>query len=97
VPAAPTDAWLPLLLEELGSWQGTGSCEDCPLPELYRKVKAHTPAVTIGQFHDALRRLHQEGKVYLHPWAGPLYDLPEPPYALLVGHQVAYYASRREG
>jgi hypothetical protein len=93
-PAA--DTWLPLLLEELGRWQGTGSCEDCPLPDLFRKVKAHTPGVTVGQFHDALRRLHQEGKVYLHPWTGPLYDLPEPPYALLVGHEVAYYASVRK-
>ncbi len=95
-PATATDAWLPLLLEELGRWQGTGSCEDCPLPDLFRKLKAHAPAATIGQFHDALRRLHHEGKVYLHPWTGPLYDLPEPPYALLVGHEVAYYASIRK-
>jgi hypothetical protein len=95
-PTAAADAWLPLLLEELGRWQGTGSCEDCPLPELFRKVKARTPALSLGQFHDALRRLHQEGKVYLHPWTGPLYDLPEPPYTLLVGHEVAYYASVRK-
>jgi len=29
------------------------------------------------------------------PWTGPLYDLPEPHFALLVGHEVAYYASSR--
>ncbi len=86
----------PLLLEELGGWQGTGSGEDCPLPDLYRKAKARTPALTIGQFHDALRRLSDDGKIYLHPWSGPLYDLPEPPYALLTGHEVAYYASVRQ-
>ena len=85
----------PLILEELGRWQGTGSREDCPLPDLYRKAKSQSSA-TIGQFHDALRRLHDDGKVYLHPWTGPLYDLPEPPYALLIGHEVAYYASIRK-
>ena len=45
---------------------------------------------------DGLRKLHQQEQIYLHPWTGPLYDLPEPALALLVGHEVAYYASRRE-
>ena len=40
--------------------------------------------------------LHETSQVYLHPWTGPLYDIPEPPYALLVGHEVAYYASVRK-
>jgi len=64
---------------------------DCPLPHLYRQQKG----VTIGQFHDALRRLHAEQRIYLHPWTGPLSELPEPPLALLVGHEIAYYASTR--
>ena len=51
------------------------------------------PPPTIGAFHDCLRQLHADGSIYLHPWTGPLYALPEPAYALLVGHGVAYYAS----
>ena len=39
---------------------------------------------------------HDLGKIYLHPWTGPLYDIPEPPYALLIGHEIAYYASIRK-
>ena len=35
------------------------------------------------------------GRSHLHPWTGPLYALPEPAFALLVGHEVAYYASIR--
>ena len=54
------------------------------------------PAPTIGHFHDSLRRLHEQEKIYLHPWTGPLYEIPEPPYALLVGHEIAYYASIRK-
>jgi hypothetical protein len=80
---------------ELQNWQTAGATEDYPLPDLYRKVKARQPKLTIGQFHDLLRRLHDSGDVYLHPWTGPLYELPEPPQALLVGHEIAFYASWR--
>jgi hypothetical protein len=94
VPSAPAlDAALhEAMLAELTRWQRADASEDCPLPHLYRQVSASS----IGQFHDALRRLHDLGKVYLHPWTGPLYDIPEPPYALLIGHEIAYYASIRK-
>jgi hypothetical protein len=72
-------------------WCSTNTVEDCPLPHLYRQLKG----VTIGQFHDVLRRLHAEQRIYLHPWTGPLCELPEPPMALMVGHEIAYYASPR--
>jgi hypothetical protein len=94
-PEAPKQEWESLLLHALARRQGAGSAEDCPLPELYRTVCAAAPALTVGGFHDALRRLSDDGRVYLHPWTGPLYELPEPAYALLVGHVVAYYASVR--
>jgi hypothetical protein len=76
----------------LTEWQASG---DCPLPELYRRVQPAKPSLTIGQFHDNLRRLHELEKIYLHPWTGPLYEIPEPAFALLVGHEIAYYASVR--
>ena len=72
-----------------------GAPDDCPLPELYRRLRDVHPALTIGQFHDGLRRLHEQEQVYLHPWTGPLYAMPEPAFALLIGHEVAYYASAR--
>jgi hypothetical protein len=65
---------------------------DCPLPELFRAV-ARTAASTIGEFHDCLRQLHTDGTITLPAWTGPLYALPEPQYALLIGHGIAYYAS----
>ncbi len=57
---------------------------------------ARSTSSSIGQFHDLLRRLSAEERIDLHPWTGPLSELPEPPLALLVGHQIAYYASFRE-
>lgn len=82
------------VLARLTDWSGAAG-EDCPLPELFHSLSTREPQPTIGEFHDVLRKLHADGAIYLHPWTGPLYALPEPPYALLVGHGVAYYASLR--
>jgi hypothetical protein len=93
-----TDKGLGLLLEsELVAYlrrrHEAGSLADCPLAELYHHVRTNHPGLTIGQFHDIVRRLHESRRLYLHPWTGPLYELPEPACALLVGHEVACYAS----
>jgi hypothetical protein len=90
-----TPPWTTAALAELTRWQASHATEDYPLPQLYRAVRKSAPALTLGQFHDGLRRLHEEEKIYLHPWTGPLYEIPEPAYALLTGHQIAYYASLR--
>ena len=82
------------ILEALGRWQAE-AVEDCPLPELYRQVELIESSVTIGAFHDAVRRLLAAEQLYLHPWTGPLYRMPEPSYALMSGHEIAYYASLR--
>lgn len=94
-PATSTNGastWLADVVTYLGQRQSAG---DCPLPELLQRARQTAPHLTVGQFHDGLRRLYEQEKIYLHPWTGPLYDLPEPAAALLVGHEIAYYASRR--
>jgi hypothetical protein len=84
------------ITQALGAWHQRQPMGDCPLPELLRGVRATSPGSTIGRFHDALRRLTQERVLSLHPWTGPLYEMPEPEAALLVGHEIAYYASLRD-
>jgi len=83
------------ILARLAQWRDSGAAEDCPLPDVYRHCAEQVPQLTIGCFHDMLRQLQRAERIYLHPWTGPLYDLPEPPFALLIGHEVAYYASLR--
>ncbi len=83
------------LKAKLAEWhEAAGASEDCPLPELYRRMEMASRS-SVGQFHDALRQLHDDRMIYLHPWTGPLYALPQPTFALLVGHEIAYYASIR--
>lgn len=89
------DAWLAASLTYLCQWQASKPSEDCPLPELYRQARQSSPRLSIGHFHDGLRQLHEREQIYLHPWSGPLYEIPEPQYALLVGHEIAYYTSPR--
>jgi len=84
-----TESLADSILTILDSWSATAG-EDCPLPFLFRDL---TQPTTVGAFHDCLRELHAAGEIYLHPWTGPLYALPEPTLSLLVGHEVAYYAS----
>jgi hypothetical protein len=84
------------ITEQLATWHASNRLGDCPLPELFRRLHMGDAGLTIGRFHDRLRLLHQGRKVYLHPWTGPLYEMPEPAYALLVGHEIAYYASFRD-
>ncbi|HEY8504705.1 MAG TPA: hypothetical protein VIL46_08990, partial [Gemmataceae bacterium] len=49
------------LLARLNEWHlGAGASEDCPLPELYRRLCPGGPPPTIGEFHDCLRLLHEE-------------------------------------
>jgi hypothetical protein len=83
------------ILTHLSDWPSAAG-EDCPLPELFRSLADREPSPSIGEFHDALRQLHAAGDIYLHPWTGPLYAVPEPSFALLAGHNIAYYASSRE-
>jgi len=96
-PAAPstTDAVIADVKARLAEWHvASGSSQDFPLPDLYRKLES-VSKVSVGLFHDALRQLYDDHQIYLHPWTGPLYALPEPAFALMVGHEVAYYASIR--
>ena len=92
---AATDDLIADVKARLAEWHAAaGSAHDCPLPDLYRKLESAN-MVSVGSFHDALRQLHDDHQIYLHPWTGPLYALPEPAFALMVGHEVAYYASIR--
>ncbi len=90
-----SDAWIKDIVAHLFQWRASGTLSDCSLPELYRRAASISPSLTIGHFQDGLRRLHEQEQIYLHPWTGPLYEIPEPAYALLIGHEVAYYASIR--
>ncbi|NBR04165.1 MAG: hypothetical protein EBT92_00160 [Planctomycetes bacterium] len=79
-----------ILLKE---WSDAGRAGDCQLYYLYQQLSSRCSGVTPGAFHDALRNLRHKKLVELHPWTGPLYEIPKPELALMAGHEIACYAS----
>jgi hypothetical protein len=70
-----------------------GEASACPLPELFAALIRQHSGLSLTEFHEGLRRLHDRRLVHLQP-AARLDDLPQPEYALLEGAAVLYYVSR---
>jgi len=91
VPVVP---WALAGLGYLDRRRHGGDDGQCPLPELFAAVRNEYPELSIQEFHDGLRRLHDRGAVQLWPFTGPAAALPQPEYALLDGTTVFFYATR---
>lgn len=62
----------------------------CPLPEFFRAVAA-PKGVTLGEFHDGLRELSSQGKIWLDAWTQPLYALKEEQFSLILDKEIRFY------
>lgn len=62
------------------------------LPQLFRSARSRQPALTLGQFHDALRRLAEARRIRLSPFTQAMYQLAEPECAMIIGREIMYYA-----
>jgi hypothetical protein len=74
--------------------QATGSSAPCSLPELFAAVREGHPELSLSEFHDGIRRLHERRAVRLQPPADPAKPMPEPEYALVDGDGMFYFVSR---
>lgn len=61
------------------------------LRDLFHHAAAQISSLSIGQFHDAVRRLNQQRRLRLLPYTQAMYQLAEPEFALVVGREVMYY------
>ena len=61
------------------------------LPQLYRFTRSRQPALTLGQFHDLVRRMAESRQVRLSPFTQAMYQLSEPECAMIIGREVMYY------
>jgi hypothetical protein len=89
-----TAPWATEALSYLDHRRLTGANGQCPLPELFAAVVAKYPELSIGTFHEGLRRLKRERVLRLAPFEGAPNDLPQPEYAILDGAALLYYATR---
>lgn len=94
-PAAAngSETWTGTILSYLTRWQSSGASEDCSVPDLYRQARQASPQLTIGHFHDGLRRLHERRLLHLLPPAAVPGEMAQPEYALFDGGNVLYYVT----
>jgi hypothetical protein len=85
--------WAIDALNYLDRRRRSGAPAECALPELFAAVVRHHPDLSIGAFHEGLRRLHEHRALLLAPAASPA-DLTQPEFALFDGADVFYFAAR---
>jgi hypothetical protein len=89
-PVSRVVPWAIEALEYLDRRATTGASGDCALPELFHAVRVKFPELTLTEFHDGLRRLHDIRAVRLTATA----ELSEPEYAVVVGGKLMCAVSR---
>ena len=96
LPPAVTETapWAVDALTYLEHRRLTGANGHCPLPELFAALMTQHPGLSVGTFHEGLRRLQRERVLRLTPFEGTPSSLPQPEYAILDGATLLYYATR---
>jgi hypothetical protein len=77
-------------LEYLDARTETGVQGYCPLPELFAALRERLPSLTLPDFQDGVKRLHEMRALRLQPAS----EMAEPEYAVLVDDQLMYSAAR---
>jgi hypothetical protein len=89
-PVARMVPWAADALEYLDRRTESGLGAECPLPELFHALRDKHPELTLPDFQDGIRRLHDLRALRLLP-AG---EMPEPEYAVVIEGKLTYLASR---
>jgi hypothetical protein len=84
--------WAADALTYLDRRRGGGVPGDCPLPELFSALARDHTELSVGVFHEGLRRLRERRALRLVP-ARAGTELSQPEFALLDGGAVLYYAA----
>jgi hypothetical protein len=88
----PADAeLLGELLRFVQQQKRQASLRPVELPQLFRLARSRRPALTLGQFHDAVRRLAEARQIRLSPFTQAMYQLAEPECAMISGREIMYY------
>jgi hypothetical protein len=76
-------------VDKHGGEQGRGA----RFNELMDHLRPKYPALSVGQFHDVLRTLHQTKRIALGGWDASTDDLPDPSLAFYNSTQLVYHAN----
>jgi hypothetical protein len=82
--------WAMDALEYLDKRRELGTSGDCPLPELFDALRVQRPELTLPEFHDGVKRLHDLRALRLLPGS----DITEPEYAVVAEGKLMYLVGR---
>jgi hypothetical protein len=93
-PVAKLVPWGEAALEYLDRRNSAGARGPCPLAELFHALRETVPALAVPEFHDGLRRLHDNRAVRLSGSSTHPVLRTDPEYAMLVGAELCSFVSR---
>ena len=88
---APNAELASALVQHLQQHKRQAPLRPLDLPQLFRFAQSRQPALSLGSFHDVVRRLADAGQLRLSPFTQAMYQLPEPQCAMIVGREIMYY------
>jgi len=89
-PVARVVPWAMAALEYLDKRNDLKTPGDCSLRELFHAIRVQSPGLTLPQFHDGMKRLHDVRAVRFLPAS----EIPEPEFAVVVGGKLMYAVGR---
>lgn len=88
---APTANWLDEVISFVAARKRLNSFDRPNLKQVYEHLKQSHPTLTLGEFHEGLRTLHQQRRIRLDPFTQALATLQDPLHALYLDREVKYY------
>ncbi|MBM4073338.1 MAG: hypothetical protein FJ271_31110 [Planctomycetes bacterium] len=88
---AADDQWLEVVLRMAADQRQMNPFQRLTLPQIFERLKGERLNLSLGQFHDGLRRLHQQNRIRLGPFTQALATLDDPRNALYLDREVKYY------
>jgi hypothetical protein len=90
-PARPGTAWLDRVVPLAQQQRERDRFQPLDLSTLWEQIRRDCPDLTLGQFHDGLRALRDQGRIRLLPFTRALASIGDPRNALYLDGEVMYY------
>jgi hypothetical protein len=90
-PTPPGADWLDEVVHFVSETKRRNSFARPTLPQIYEELKKTRPRLTLGQFHDGLRTLHEQRRVLLGPYSQNTASIPDASNALYLDREVKFY------
>jgi hypothetical protein len=91
LPAADR-AWLDDVVRMTTEQRQRDRYQPLSLPRIYAELRQSRPGLSLGEFHDGLRLLRDQGRLRLVPFTRALATIDDPRNALFLDGEVMYYA-----